>query len=299
MEKTASQECTAIKRYPQWSEINLSAREVLHPRLVMLPDGISEFTFANIYLFRHTYDYKISLLPNDTIAISGKKDGKSFFMLPCGLPDWENLEQLFSEHDYLKNLSESNIKENRVQLEIHGYKAEEDRDNFDYIYKREDLADLSGRKYHKKRNHIKTFINNYNYQEDPITKNNIEDALYVLEKWREEKGMDGDYKAAKEALLIAHTLRLRGYIYYIDGEPVAYTLGEALARGRMFAVHFEKALSGYKGIYQFINHAFAATLPKHYKYINREQDLGIPGLRQAKMSYHPSGFVRKYKITKA
>jgi len=91
-------------------------------------------------------------------------------------------------------------------------------------------------------------------------------------------------------------LNLKGYLYYVEGEPAAYTLGEALAWGRSFAVHFEKALDKYKGIYQFVNQAFAAALPKYILYINREQDLGDPGLRQAKMTYRPCGFVKKYRV---
>ena len=72
-------------------------------------------------------------------------------------------------------------------------------------------------------------------------------------------------------------------------------MGEGLAKGKMFAVHFEKGIDSYKGIYQYINQSFAAALPKHYVYINREQDLGDKGLRQAKMTYRPVDFVRKYK----
>ncbi len=83
-------------------------------------------------------------------------------------------------------------------------------------------------------------------------------------------------------------------MYYVDNNPAGWCLGESVAKGRMFAVHFEKGLERYKGIYQFINQAFAASLPKHYLYINREQDLGDEGLRQAKTTYRPCGFVRKY-----
>ncbi|GHU99931.1 hypothetical protein FACS189483_09680 [Spirochaetia bacterium] len=80
----------------------------------------------------------------------------------------------------------------------------------------------------------------------------------------------------------------------MEGRPAAYCLGESLARGRMFAVHFEKGIDEYKGIYQYINQAFAASLPGYYTHINREQDLGDEGLRQAKETYRPVGFVRKY-----
>ena len=89
---------------------------------------------------------------------------------------------------------------------------------------------------------------------------------------------------------------MRGAVYYVDGKPAGYALGEPIAKARMFAVHFEKATGDYKGIYQFINQAFAQALPPYFRQVNREQDLGDEGLRQAKMTYRPSGFVRKYRV---
>jgi len=124
----------------------------------------------------------------------------------------------------------------------------------------------------------------------------VADAITVLERWRDEKGEDGDFKAAREALDLYRELGMRGAVYYVDGKPAGYALGEPLAKARMFAVHFEKAAGGYKGIYQFINQAFAQALPPYFKYVNREQDLGDEGLRQAKMTYRPVGFVRKYRV---
>ena len=92
------------------------------------------------------------------------------------------------------------------------------------------------------------------------------------------------------------TLKLTGCITYVDGEPAAYSLGEPINQGKCFVVQFEKAIGNYKGIYQFINRSFASMIDTKYRYINREQDLGDPGLRQAKMSYRPDNFVKKYKI---
>ena len=95
-------------------------------------------------------------------------------------------------------------------------------------------------------------------------------------------------------------LQLCGGIFYVDEEPVAYTLGEEVAQGRMFVIHFEKAVlkKEYAGIYQYVNQVFTAILPDKYELINREQDLGDPGLRQAKESYRPVGFVKKYRAAR-
>jgi hypothetical protein len=145
---------------------------------------------------------------------------------------------------------------------------------------------------------VNAFINNYNYEGKPLLEEFIPDALEVLESWRDGRDNPGDYKASREALEKSEELQLCGGIYYVEGKPAAYTLGEELAGGDSFVIHFEKALSQYKGIYQFVNQCFASILPEKYTYINREQDLGDPGLRQAKLSYRPVGFVKKYRVTK-
>ena len=285
-----------IPIYPQTAPIAFSMRDALHPRLSLLPDGVSEFTFAGLYLFRRTYDYHLSRLPDERLLISGRKEGSEFFMLPCGFPgDDELVGHLFERYDYLKGLGESIADDTRIRLERLGFEMHEDRDNFDYLYLRDDLAELPGRKFHKKRNHVNAFINNYEYDERTLTKAHVDDALTVLEKWQETQEDRADYDAAREALASFVELGLKGYMVYVDGRPAAYTLGEALMKGRSFVVHFEKALGEYRGIYQFINKAFAAILPRHYRWINREQDLGNEGLRQSKMTYRPSGFVKKYR----
>jgi hypothetical protein len=238
-------------------------------------------------------------LPGKTFVIDGSKNGKSFFYVPCALPDAALLDELMAGHDYLKNLSESQAAAHRPELEQRGYSVVEDRDNFDYLYLRTDLAELSGKTYHKKRNLVNAFINSYDYTQKPLLKDNVADAVAVLEKWRESKGFEGDYAASKEALELFDVLGMRGCVYYVDGVPAGWCLGEPLAKGRMFAVHFEKGIEDYKGIYQFINQAFAQALPPYFKSINREQDLGDEGLRQAKMTYRPHAFVNKYRVTKA
>ncbi|MCX7023763.1 MAG: phosphatidylglycerol lysyltransferase domain-containing protein [Spirochaetes bacterium] len=284
-----------IQDYPDFTPISLDMRDELYPSLNLLTDGISEFTFTGLYLFRETYDYKIARIPGQTLVMSGIKKGERFFLTPCGVPDADHLEDLHRTHAYHKNLSESQVAKHQIELEQQGFEVVEDRDNFDYLYCRRDLAELAGRDYHKKRNLVNAFLNSYTYEQRRITKANVADAIGVALAWREAKGIDGDTKAAIEGLENLETLGMRGCVYYVDGKPVGYALGEPIAKARMFAVHFEKAVDGYKGIYQFINQAFAQGLPAYFKTVNREQDLGDEGLRQAKMTYRPYGFVKKYR----
>jgi hypothetical protein len=292
-----------IHDYPAFQPIALSMRPELHPGLAQLPDGISEFTFAGLYLFRKTYDYHVAWLPDAAnpavrkLAIRGKRDGKTFYAFPHGLPDDPELRHLLlSEVDYAKGLSDHWADASRIWAEQNGRFVWEDRDNFDYLYLREDLATLNGKKYHKKRNHVNAFLNNYQYEERKFCSESIKEAYYILDAWHEERGRDDDYFASKEALDLCKELEQCGYLVTVDGKPAAYTMGESLQKGKTFVVHIEKAIAEYKGVYQFINMAFAAVLPQSYTWINREQDLGNPGLRQAKMTYLPCGFVKKYRI---
>lgn len=285
-----------IPEYPEFAPVSLDMRAELYPALNMLVDGVSEFTFSGIYLFRNTYKYHISHITGATFVISGEKRGERFFFTPCCVPQNEVLGKLLEDHCYLKNMSETQCKLERIRLEAAGYQVVEDRDNFDYLYDRKDLAELSGKAYHKKRNLVNAFINSYSYEQKDLDEATVADAVSVLDAWRIEKGVDGDFAAAREALDLYPVLGMRGAVYYVDGKPAGYALGEPIAKARMFAVHFEKAAGDYKGIYQFLNQAFAQSLPAYVKHVNREQDLGDEGLRQAKMTYRPSGFVRKYRV---
>lgn len=278
--------------YPQSVELTLAHRPLLHPRFSALRAGISEFTFANIYLFRTAHAYRLSTLEEGTLVLLGRDGTVPFFMLPFGLPPSHLLERLLREQGMMKCATKIQAE----TLAALGYRVLADRDNFDYLYRRQDLAVLSGRYYHKKRNLIKAFVTSHRYTAKPLRNEYLADALQVLDDWRSANDQAGDYQAAREALEQMDALQLCGGIYYVEERPVAYVLGEELTGMATFLIHFEKAVAGYKGLYQFINQSFASVLPEDYETINREQDMGDQGLRQAKLSYNPTGFTEKFKI---
>jgi len=302
--------------YPDFVPLDIGLKETLHPRLSLTPDGVSEFTFSGLYLFRNKYNYRISRAADGKggqddkggqdggFIISGAGAGKTFFMTPCCAPDLETLESLFAAHDYWKNIPETVLAQYTESpakkiFDERGIVIAEDRDNFDYLYFRKDLAELAGKKYHKKKNHVNNFLSAWpNHKIHPLNAGLVPAAMEILEQWRQEallkNNEDGDYVSTKEALELFEELALKGSIFYIDGKPAAFCLGESIARGKMFVTHFEKAISAYRGIYQFVNQAFAASLPNFFTLINREQDLGNEGMRQSKMTYRPCDFVRKY-----
>ena len=281
--------------FPQFAPLDLSFKEALHPSLSQIPDGVSEYTFSNLFLFRRRYLYQVSIIPDCTVIITGEYEGKKFFMTPYAVPERDALMELFRANHNWKCIPETVYESRRDDLEKWGVEINEDRDNFDYLYLRTDLAELSGKKYHKKRNHVNAFLAEYpNHREERMTLERMPDALKALDRWHEDKGAEGDYGPAREALEFFGALPLEGFLYYVDDEPVGWCLGESLAGGRMFAIHFEKGIDAYRGIYQYINQSFAASLPEGYSLLNWEQDLGDEGLRQSKMTYRPTGFVRKY-----
>lgn len=281
-----------IPEYPETMEVGMELRSALHPLFKALGEGVSEFSFANIYLFRAAHNYSITRLKESgLLMITGEDKGGRFFMLPFGLPGKAVLDELFKRFSFMKCVPESYAE----ALRNLGYRLEEDRDNFDYLYIRKELSKLEGRRFHRKKNLVNFFTGRYSYVGKPLLNEYINDALFILDEWVKGKEVPGDYDAAKEGLLKCDGLKLCGAIYYVEEKPAAYVLGEELGSGA-FAIHFEKGIGEYKGLLQFVNQSFSSLLPEKYEIINREQDLGDQGLRKAKMSYRPSGFIKKYRV---
>ncbi len=291
---------SSIPAYPEFAPISLEMAREISPHLVQLPDGVSEYSFAGLYLFRYRYDYRVSI-KDGLLVVSGIEGDKRFFLTPCCRTSIESINELFQGHDEWKLISPAFLTLNRESIEGAGLIVESDRDNFDYVYLRSDLAALSGKKFHKKKNHVNAFELSYpNFTLRPLDVSTKADAATVLESWvgHEENPDDTDYRAAKESLELLDQFDMSGLVLYVDGTPVAWTLAETVAGGKMSAVHFEKARIEYRGAYQYINYAFARSLPETIEFVNREQDLGDEGMRQAKLTYRPTGFVEKYRVVR-
>ncbi len=247
----------------------------LHGQLVFF----SQFNRRSVYLFPvGTGDKKPAL---DAVMADARARG-----IPCRLAglthdDCALLEQLYPG-----------------KLQYHF-----DRDSFDYVYDINDLADLKGRKLQKKRNHLNRFRAAYpDHTLEPITDENIGEVRALVDKWyalRLAENPHGDYQLEQEAIGKAlgkrALLGLEGLLLRVEGEPVAMTLGSRLNKDT-FDIHFEKALDVADGAYAAINNGFAGYLREKYPevlWLNREDDMGIEGLRKAKLSYNPSRMVEK------
>lgn len=176
-----------------------------------------------------------------------------------------------------------------------------DRDASDYLYNARDLIDLPGRKYHGKRNHLAQFGRAYDWSYEDVSPENYADCLRIDREWREsrkgeERGVASETEAIEKAFENFGPLALSGGLIRVEGRPVAFTVGEEI-NPQVFLIHFEKALDGYAGLYAAVNHEFAAHRLGGYRYVNREEDMGIEGLRKAKLSYRPAALLQKYAVT--
>lgn len=182
------------------------------------------------------------------------------------------------------------------QFQIHP-----DRNGCDYIYAIDDLADLKGRKFQKKRNHLNKFREAYpDHRFEPITAENLPQVQEMVARWYESRGETDEYHlemvALKRAFANMEALGLEGLVLTENGQVLAMTMGSRLSE-TTFDIHFEKALEEVDGAYPAINQAFAAYLREKYpelKYLDREDDMGLPGLRKAKLSYNPHHLVTKF-----
>src|SRR5574344_1472359 len=240
-------------------------------------------------------------------------DSSAFALHPCrfftiigSLPDSDLMKKIILDDHistccYLKNLSESSEKSGGSLFAKFGMTPELDRDNCDYLYSREDLAGLHGKAFHTKKKLVNAFHSAYFGIVKKIDDSTLGDAIAILNAWKADRMIngedgEGDFLQCSLALQYYKELSLSGIVLYADGKPAGFSLGEYIAGGTMFCTHFEKGIDSFHGVYQALNNEQAKNLNSSAILINKEQDLGDEGLRQAKMTYRPSGFVNKYKI---
>lgn len=296
--------------FPQFSAIDMNLFQEVTEFCRNLDAGISEFLFSNIYLDSKKYHYALARLSHQSLILTGitptreyeglNLSGK-FFSILGAAPSVELVEELFSQGYYWKNMSAAIYAELGQKLEQRGHRVLEDRDNFDYLYRRTDLASLQGKSFHKKKNLVNAFTAAYESQIKSLDVYTLPEARLVLESWRKTRPEDdpGDFEQCAWALENFQQFNFSGVLVYADGVPVGFSIGEFMQQGRMFVVLFEKGINSYKGVYQFVNRSQALNLPASVELINREQDMGNAGLRQAKMTYRPVDFTKKFLVIPA
>lgn len=269
----------------------------------------SDFNFTNVFIWGDYYNLTAAEV-SGMLVFRTVFNGLIFYSFPIGTGDMRS-----AVHELLKHCEEKNepfrlrgiTKENADKIDILFpclFDFTPERSYFDYVYLAEKLATLSGKRLHAKRNHINKFLSTYSdWSFEPLSAENIAHCVEMNKEWArryrsEDEGgtFDIEQKALDKALSNFTALGLEGGILRVDGEVVAFTIGEKL-NSDTYVVHFEKAFREINGAYSMINREFVRyVLEKHPEivYINREDDTGAENLRRAKESYYPEFMVEKY-----
>ncbi len=289
----------------EFSPLELGQKDLFRHYLAEDPPQISELTFTNLFMWKHCYHPLWLEYDGCLLVILRPEKSAPFGMQPVGAGDKRKaMDALCSElRDVADEVRICRVSEDFVNrhLDPDQYFYQLDRNNSDYVYRTRDLIELSGRRYHSKKNHLNTFMRNYKYEYLPLDGELITHFLDMQEAWCRMREcvqipdlLMEDY-AVKTALTYFNELNYTGAAIRIGSRIEAFSLGERLNRDTA-VIHIEKANPAIPGLYSAINNLFALNAWSGLEYINREQDLGIEGLRKAKESYYPHFMVNKYTV---
>ncbi len=279
----------------QIEKLSIHHRDLLTTRLKETRSALSEYTFANLYLFRAHHDYDV-IVGHDVLIRGKSYDGHVYLMPTRDVRAMElaYLKEAMTQADFLFPLPEDWL----TVFDPEQFEIQFNAGDADYLYTVEKMSTYKGRHLHKKRNLLKQFHQAYAHDARPLTNERLDEARFILKEWlaTSASGEDeSDYGPCLEALNRYEELVLCGGIYYADNEPAGFVLGEEL-NSESFVLHFAKARTRFKGIYQYMFNNFATILPPKYKYLNLEQDLDKENLRVFKSSYVPDSLLKKARV---
>lgn len=259
-------------------------------------------SFANVYLWSKHYNVKFTILHDMLVFKEHSELGGYTF--PLGEGDVKKvIDELMAlceeakEPFCLYSITKDQF-EQLEQLYPGKFQVEYNRDDADYVYEVSKLIALEGKDYRAKRNHINRFMENNEWSYEDITDENLQDCLVMAQAWRMQNLCDEDPDKTAEMCVTLRALKERkeigliGGLIRANGKVVAFTLGELLTEDT-FVVHIEKAFADVQGAYPMINREFLEHHVKELTYVNREEDMGSPGLRKAKLSYRPAFLVER------
>lgn len=291
----------------EWSIPEAEDEDWINSCIAVSGTMASDASFANIYLLRNKYSTKISRYKDFIIRKYSGKGARCGYTFPLGKGDVAKaLAEIEKDaKECGERLQFAFVTEEQKEVLENAMPARfcysSDAGDSDYIYLRSELASLSGKAFHKKKNHFSKFVRTYpDYKYYEIGACNIYDAQKVADAWyyehlqAEDASQLAEYKAIKEALDNFEELGLIGGIIYVNDSPCAMTIASKINENTV-DVHFEKAVGEYalNGGYAAINKLFSEKLGG-VTWLNREEDIGIEGLRKAKLSYRPKIMLKKY-----
>lgn len=298
----------SVPTFPEFKTLELKDKDIFQKFLKLYKPETSELTFTNLFVWRSHYKFQWSLYKDWLFIVSLEGEYGTFAMEPVGpSPRGEVVRNVLEwmRDENKENNPRIERADERIVSEIEGAKGimiEPTRDHFDYVYLRDELVQLAGNKYRSKRNHINQLLRTYSYRYSDLTDEHIQDCIELQDRWCEMKRCEddldllGEWDAVKEILNSYESLDVQGGVVTIENKVMAFTIGQMLNENTA-VVHIEKADPDIPGLYPVINQQFCENNWKDARYINREQDLGMPGLREAKLSYYPDHLVKKFRIT--
>lgn len=286
--------------------VTLEDKSIFDKHYKEYPPHHSDNVFTTIISWMDYSNYHYTILENNLIIFT-KINGQIRFRPPSG----KRKKNIFNQVIKLAQKENSDYPFGVIDLETkkwleQNYRKlvfEEHRDYFDYVYLSSDLAELSGSNYSKIRNRLNKFKRNYTYTIEKISKDNMTEVGEFLKRWCLWKDCESDPLLENERKAILYSmsrffeLELSGNAIRIDGNIEAMAVYEGINPDTA-VIHYEKGSPDYDGIYKAINAETAKIIQKDFNYINRESDMGIPGLRKAKLSYRPHHMVEVYHVNK-
>lgn len=293
----------------EFQPVTLASITEIKPYFVCQDYRTCDFTEGGLFMWASYFNYEYAIF-EDTLFIKGSAEDnleELSFAVPIGKLSLKRSLPLLATYCIRQNIPFvlSAVPE-KVAFELQGNFAgriEELRDWADYLYEAGSLATLTGHKYNKKRNRVNKFRNTYpDFEYQRMDEHNREEVKNFFRDFRqafEKDNMLFDYEESMVQVVLDHykKFNFEGGIIKVAGKTVAFTVGEIV--GDTLFVHIEKALREYDGVYEMINQQFARDIVQHYekvRYINREEDVGDEGLRQAKLSYNPVAVLNKYNV---
>ncbi len=285
-----------------WKTINIEDKQKINSYLAKISTEISELNFTNLFLWQPGQDIRYWEMDGFLMIRDGLKDYEYFF--PVGEGDLtqavKHLREVHEQGPLVFRCLDESMKD-ALEAAMPGqftFTRTDDRD--DYVYSVQELIDLSGRKFRNKRNFILGFLRENNFSYHRLTADTVDLVAHSQLEWCNQRNCELFPDLYREKLGIMRVLEhfsdldyIGGYIE-INGKVQAFTFAEPLTDDTV-VIHIEKANDQIRGLYQFINQHFLEQEWKDFTYVNRECDLGIDGLRQAKLSYRPVRMITKYK----
>jgi len=286
----------SLPQYPEFKPVGLEDQAIFKEYLDRDPLGICELNFANIFIWKDSEHPRWTLLNGGLCVLVEPGCEPPYALPPVGgdrVP-----ETMIACLRHVPRMSR--VPEDFVRRHGACFRIEEDPPNFDYIYRVEDMAELKGKRYDGKRNRIRKFESTFHHAHHALTAADVPGCIRLLDDWFEEKrngnaDRTADKNAIAQALVSFELLGLKGGVVKVGGRVEAFTLGGRLTADTA-VISIEIANPGLVGLAQWINREFVRREWLGFRYINREQDMGIEGLRKAKLSYQPAALIKKYDL---